>query len=275
MAKRSAQVLALRSDRRGPRRSESANSADDTLPGAPVQIVKMNDNEPMYQPSNIRILVDQTVEWQNNGQVSHSVTDDPRRATNPMDALLPHDVQPFYSGNVMPGGSYRHSFTRPGRYRYFCVNHEVDNMVGEIIVVAPAAPVVAAKPPVPANYSTTAAPVWIVKMNDDAPMYQPVSVQIRVGQTIEWENDGQVSHSVTDDPARATNPLDALLPAGVRPFSSGSIMPGSRFRHTFTKSGRYRYFCLSHEVDRMVGEVLVEPAAPPQETAGHSPTQNE
>ena len=29
--------------------------------------------------------------------------------------------------------------------------------------------------------------------------------------TVEWENDGQVSHSVTDDPARADKPADALL----------------------------------------------------------------
>ena len=88
--------------------------------------------------------------------------------------------------------------------------------------------------------STGPAPIWIVKMIDDDPMYRPSTVEISVGQTIEWQNEGQVSHSVTDDPARADKPGDALLPAGVAPFNSGSVMPGGRFRHTFTKSGRYR-----------------------------------
>jgi hypothetical protein len=36
-------------------------------------------------------------------------------------------------------------------------------------------------------------------------------------------------------------------------------MPGGRFRHTFTEPGRYRYFCPSHEADKMVGEVIVQP----------------
>ena len=77
-------------------------------------------------------------------------------------------------------------------------------------------------------------------MQDGEPMYQPSSLQIRSGQTVEWENEGQVIHSVSDDPARADDPIDAMRPAGVRPFSSGSIMPGGRFRHTFTDPGRYR-----------------------------------
>ncbi|MBV8054330.1 MAG: hypothetical protein JO071_03715, partial [Deltaproteobacteria bacterium] len=76
--------------------------------------------------------------------------------------------------------------------------------------------------------SSGAAPIWIIKMNDDDPMYQPNSIQISAGQTVQWENDGQVGHSVTDDPARASKPTDALLPAGVMPFNSGNVMPGGR-----------------------------------------------
>jgi plastocyanin len=127
------------------------------------------------------------------------------------------------------------------------------------------------------NENATGPPVQIVRMNDDEPMYQPNSIQINAGQTVEWENDGQVSHSVTDDPARAARPVDALRPPGERPFNSGSVMPGARFRHTFTKPGRYRYFCLSHEQDRMVGEVIVIPGEParasvdrPQASGDHS-----
>src|SRR5689334_24171755 len=84
----------------------------------------------------------------------------------------------------------------------------------------------------------SAAPVWIVKMSDDDPMYRPSSIQINAGQTVEWENDGQVSRSVTDNPARAYQLNDVLLPALVTPFNSGNVLPGGRFRHTFTKPGR-------------------------------------
>jgi len=244
---------------------------------APNWIVKMNDDDPMYQPSTVQILVGQTIEWQNEGQVSHSVTDDPARADKPGDALLPAGVKPFNSGNVMPGGRFRHTFTQPGRYRYFCLTHEGDRMVGEVIVQALSTPPVrrvARSRPAPPHFTPSdlrsAAPIQIVKMNDDEPMYQPSTIEIGAGQTVEWENDGQVSHSVVDDPARANQPADALLPAGVMPFNSGNVMPGGKFRYTFGKPGRYRYFCLTHEGDRMIGEVIVAPAAVP-----HRPRQEQ
>jgi plastocyanin len=233
----------------------------------------MNDDDPMYQPSTIQIAAGETVEWENDGQVSHSVTDDPARANKPGDALLPQGVKPFNSGNVMPGGRFRHTFTLPGRYRYFCLTHEGDKMVGEVIVQSQSSPAPRriartanpAIPAVPISAPMSTAPVQIVRMNDDDPMYQPSNIQITAGQTVEWENDGQVSHSVTDDPARADKPGDALLPQGVKPFNSGNVMPGGRFRHTFTLPGRYRYFCLTHEGDKMIGEIMVAPAASPQE----------
>src|SRR6266566_5108942 len=73
----------------------------------------------------------------------------------------------------------------------------------------PAARAVAFPDLQPASYSSNSsspAPIRVVKMNDDDPMYQPNSIRIVAGQTIEWQNNGQVSHSVTDDPARANKP---------------------------------------------------------------------
>ena len=247
-------------------------SLHESTSAAPIWIVKMNDDDPMYRPSTVEVHVGQTVEWQNEGQVSHSVTDDPTRANTPGDALLPAGVKPFNSGNVMPGGRFRQLFTAPGRYRYFCLTHEGDRMVGEVIVEPQAAPpvrrVARSLPrvaPITASDLITAAPVQIVRMSDDDPMYRPSSIRISAGQTVEWENDGQVSHSVTDDPTRANTPGDALLPVDVTPFNSGNVMPGGRFRHTFGLPGRYRYFCLTHEGDRMIGEVIVGPAPLPQQ----------
>jgi plastocyanin len=99
-------------------------------------------------------------------------------------------------------------------------------------------------------------------MNDDMPMYQPNSIIIRAGQTVEWRNAGSVSHSVVNDPAKADKSDDVALPAGAKTFESGNVMPGGKFSHTFVKPGTYRYFCRSHEVDAMVGEIIVQPPTP-------------
>jgi len=104
-------------------------------------------------------------------------------------------------------------------------------------------------------------PAAVVTMSDDMPMYQPDRVTIRAGDTVEWKNNGMVSHSATDDPSRANKPDNALLPREAKPFNSGSVMPGNTFRSTFSVPGRYRYFCLSHEADKMIGEIEVKPRA--------------
>lgn len=107
------------------------------IAGGPAATIKMSDDDPMYQPPSLVIQAGQTVEWKNYGMVSHSVTDDPTKAMKPEDSLLPRDAKPFFSGNVMPGRTYEHTFLIPGRYRYFCLTHEVDKMIGEIIVEPP------------------------------------------------------------------------------------------------------------------------------------------
>lgn len=97
----------------------------------------------------------------------------------------------------------------------------------------------------------------MVDMEDHTPMYNPPDLTIRVGQTIEWQNHGKVQHSVSDNPAYALDPHDAYFPSGAKSFDSGPIMPGKSYRHTFTVPGHYGYYCLSHEIDNMVGKITV------------------
>ncbi len=123
-------------------------------------------------------------------------------------------------------------------------------------VRAASADEVAAIPP------TVTGPTAVIKMGDDTPMYQPDSIVIRAGETVEWYNAGAVSHSVVDDPSKADKPGDVALPEGAKTFISGNVMPGGKFRHTFLKPGTYRYFCMSHELDDMIGEIIVKPLAP-------------
>jgi plastocyanin len=112
-------------------------------------------------------------------------------------------------------------------------------------------------------------PAAVVKMNDDMPMYSPETLTIKEGQTIEWQNKGTVSHSATNNPQLADNPEHALSPAGAEVFNSGALLPGGAFRHTFKIPGRYRYFCLSHEKDKMIGEVTVEPLPKKKTSRAH------
>jgi plastocyanin len=75
---------------------------------------------------------------------------------------------------------------------------------------------------VPPLQAEVRGPTAVIKMSDDNPMYQPNSILIRAGQTVEWRNTGQVSHSVVDDPTKAAKTDDVALPTGVPTFASGT-----------------------------------------------------
>ncbi len=102
-----------------------------------------------------------------------------------------------------------------------------------------------------------AAPDVVVKMTDKPPKYLPMKVAIKVGQTVEWVNNAQTLHSVTTDPDSAQNPGDVSSPPGAKPFDSGFMKPGMTFDYTFTVPGTYKYLCLPHEKDGMIGYVTV------------------
>jgi plastocyanin len=91
--------------------------------------------------------------------------------------------------------------------------------------------------------------------------YSPDKVTVRSGDTVEWRNTSLITHTVTDDPARADNPADVGLPPSAQPFDSGSIAAGQVYLRTFAVPGTYRYFCTHHETDGMVGEIVVMPAS--------------
>jgi uncharacterized membrane protein len=75
-----------------------------------------------------------TVEWRNSSILPHTVTADARRAAEGKEVVLPHGAEPFDSRTIAPGGSYRHTFTVPGTYKYICVPHAAFGMAGEVIV---------------------------------------------------------------------------------------------------------------------------------------------
>ncbi|HKF60879.1 MAG TPA: plastocyanin/azurin family copper-binding protein [Dongiaceae bacterium] len=90
--------------------------------------------------------------------------------------------------------------------------------------------------------------------------FQPETVRIRAGQSVEWRNTSVITHSVTDDSRLASKPQDAAYPTGATPFRSGDIHAGDVFSAAFPVAGTYKYFCTHHEGNGMVGTVVVEPA---------------
>jgi plastocyanin len=71
--------------------------------------------------------------------------------------------------------------------------------------------------------------------------FVPPLVTVKVGMTVIWHNYGQQSHDVRARDGSFTSPL---LPGG------------GVFTYTFTKPGKYRYYCTLH--GDMSGEVDVE-----------------
>lgn len=106
--------------------------------------------------------------------------------------------------------------------------------------------------------TAAAASTVVVKMQDNPPKFLPEKVTIKVGDTVKWDNTGKVLHTVTNKPAFAINKADVSVPAGTKPFNSGFMTPGAKFSYKFTVAGTYKYICLPHQKEGMIGEVIVK-----------------
>jgi plastocyanin len=106
--------------------------------------------------------------------------------------------------------------------------------------------------------SIAAAKTVEIKMTDTPPKFVPETVTIQKGDTVEWINNAASLHSVTTNPAVAQDPKDVSSPPGAKPFDSGFMPPGAKWSYTFTVPGTYKYLCLPHEKDHMVGVVVVK-----------------
>lgn len=86
--------------------------------------------------------------------------------------------------------------------------------------------------------------------------FEPATVRVPVGGTVEWRNKSTFTHTATADPGKDRK---TSLPAGALPFDSGNVAPGEVYRHVFTVAGRYDYSCLPHSWMGMTGTVIVAP----------------
>jgi plastocyanin len=101
-------------------------------------------------------------------------------------------------------------------------------------------------------------PAVVITMTDIPPRYVPQRVTVLSGSAVEWRNTTKTLHDVTTEAEEAVEASDISLPPGERAFDSGFMSPGATFSYTFTVSGTYRYMCIPHEKDGMVGEIVVK-----------------
>src|SRR5438105_8365307 len=94
--------------------------------------------------------------------------------------------------------------------------------------------------PIPNASATIASGTVTVEMAEH--FFSPSLVTVAVGTTVVWVVVGVQSHDVH---------------ARDHSFDSSLMAPGNTFKYTFTKPGKYPYFCQPHEGDGMFGEVDV------------------
>jgi plastocyanin len=95
--------------------------------------------------------------------------------------------------------------------------------------------------------------------------FEPASLTVQSGDPVEFTNDASEAHSVTayDDglPRRA----DYFATGGAQSeeearsdIAAGLLQQGDKFELTLEVPGEYRYFCIPHEDDGMIGTIMVE-----------------
>ncbi len=97
--------------------------------------------------------------------------------------------------------------------------------------------------------------------------FEPLLVEINVGETITWKNTGSRAHTVTayedsiPDEASffATGDFENEDQArhAWHHEEGGNLYGGETWRYTFEVPGMYSYFCVPHEPRGMVGQVEV------------------
>jgi plastocyanin len=80
-----------------------------------------------------------------------------------------------------------------------------------------------------------------IDVNMAGSVFRPATATIVAGNTVVWNNNDSVTHTVT---------------ARDKSFDSGDIAPGGTYAYTFQQAGTFEYFCGLHAA--MIGKVIVQ-----------------
>lgn len=103
-----------------------------------------------------------------------------------------------------------------------------------------------------------------VDMNDEL-RFVPERIQVSSGTEVTWENVGSLGHTVTayedeipdDAEYFASGGFDSEEAARDGYPDEGNVTEGESYSHTFETTGTYKYLCIPHELNGMVGFVKV------------------
>ena len=185
-----------------------------------------------FTPPSVEIKTGTTVTWHNAEAVDYPVVSGYHQVVA--------DDGAFESPKVAPGARWSFTFDKPGTYNYHCGVHP--NMTGQIIVTGK---------PVTEEPKDVRVEIVEPDPNDQNSWgYKPKAVDIEVGTTVTWVNNGAQTHTVTDDDGA---------------FDSGDMEPGDKFTFTFKKAGVYNYKCTPHPWMEATVTVSEPGKAPPKE----------
>jgi plastocyanin len=89
--------------------------------------------------------------------------------------------------------------------------------------------------------------------------FAPSSITVKVGTTVEWTNNGQLTHNLAaDDGSWTSGNLGGSSSGG----AYGGSTSGDSFGRVFSQAGTYTYHCSLHPPSRypgFVGTVIVTP----------------
>jgi plastocyanin len=100
-----------------------------------------------------------------------------------------------------------------------------------------------------------------------AAFFRPTEVEVEVGETVVWANTGSRRHTVTAYENQIPDEVEYFASGGFESEEAarkgwmdsfgGYIGSGQTYEHTFEVPGTYHYFCIPHEPEGMVGQVVV------------------
>ncbi|MDS0293162.1 cupredoxin domain-containing protein [Halogeometricum luteum] len=98
--------------------------------------------------------------------------------------------------------------------------------------------------------------------------FTPPSVTVSVGEEVVWRNTSSRGHTVTAYENEIPDDAEFFASGGFESEQAareaynqnvgGLIDSGQNYSHTFEVPGEYRYLCIPHESQGMVGTVVVE-----------------
>ena len=96
-------------------------------------------------------------------------------------------------------------------------------------------------------------------------LFVPEAVTIAAGETVTWVNAGTDAHTVTAEADSIPDGAEYFASGGFETESSadedvarGLLVAEETFSVTLTVPGSYRYYCIPHRSEGMVGTVIVE-----------------